>query len=376
MKNNSSKKINDQMKILYALGMIFIVCGHSNGGGISLFYDWFPVYGFHLALFVFVSGYFYKEESEQNAHKYIAKKFKNLIIPLYLWNLFYGGVITILHSNGFKFGAEANLKTLFVDPILTGHQFEINLAGWFVIPLFMIQVYNVLVRKLLKLFLNTINDYIWVLFNLSLGILGITLASSGYNTGWYLVIVRMLVLLPYYSLGFLYNKRLESKDKVGNWLYFGIILMLELVIIFYKGRIPTYYSSWCNNYNDGPFLPIFIALLGIAFWIRISRMAVPILKDSKIINIIFQNTFSIMINQYFGFFVIKTIFALCNKIFGICREFDFKKYHESLTYFYLPHNDYHFLIIYLVGGILIPIFMQMMVKKINTLFVNKIKAHK
>ena len=229
MKKSSPIQINDQMKILYALGMIFIISGHSNGGGVSLFYDWFPVYGFHLALFVFVSGYFYKEKSEQNIGKYIVKKIKKLIIPLYLWNLFYGLVVTILHSKGFKIGAEANLKTLLVDPILTGHQFEINLAGWFVIPLFMIQVYNVLVRRFVKLFVYVINDYIWVLFNLSLGILGIILASSGYNTGWYLVIVRMLVLLPYYSMGYLYNKRLLYSQIIQKYHYSSITYYFVLM---------------------------------------------------------------------------------------------------------------------------------------------------
>lgn len=374
MKNSSSSKTNDQMKILYALGMIFIISGHSGNGGISLFYDWFPVYSFHLALFVFISGYFYKEESEQNVHKYIIRKFKKLIIPLYLWNLFYGGVVTILHSNGFKIGVDANLKSLFIDPILTGHQFEINLAGWFVIPLFMIQVYNILARRFIKLFVNSINDYVWVLFNLALGILGTILASSGYNTGWYLVIVRMLVLLPYYSMGFLYNKRLESKDRLVNWMYFGLIFLMVLIILFRIGRIPTYHPSWCNNYIDGPVIPFVVAVLGIAFWLRIGRLVVPVLKDSKIIDVISQNTFSIMINQYFGFFVIKTIFALCNKVLGICRDFDFGRYHESLSYFYLPHNDSHFFIIYLIGGILIPLLMQMIVTKLYTLSVVIIKS--
>ena len=66
-----NEKVNYQFKLLYAFGMIFIVAGHCGNGGISLFYDWMPPYAFHIGLFVFASGYFYKESNEQEIWKYI-----------------------------------------------------------------------------------------------------------------------------------------------------------------------------------------------------------------------------------------------------------------------------------------------------------------
>lgn len=93
-----NKPINYQFKILYALGMIFVLAGHTKGGGISLFYDWFPPYSFHLMLFMFASGYFYNSCSEDNVKQYLWKKIKRLVIPLYLWNIFYG-VIVFLTKN-------------------------------------------------------------------------------------------------------------------------------------------------------------------------------------------------------------------------------------------------------------------------------------
>lgn len=56
-KNNNT---NYTFKLLYALGIIFICAGHCKNGGFSLFYEFFPPYSFHLALFMFASGYFYK----------------------------------------------------------------------------------------------------------------------------------------------------------------------------------------------------------------------------------------------------------------------------------------------------------------------------
>lgn len=54
-----NKKVNYKFKFLYTIGIIFIVAGHCKNGGISIFYEWFPPYSFHLALFMFASGYFY-----------------------------------------------------------------------------------------------------------------------------------------------------------------------------------------------------------------------------------------------------------------------------------------------------------------------------
>ena len=80
------KKINYQFKILYFFGILFIVACHCSYGGISLGYEWFYPGAFHLALFAFGSGYFYKTSSEDHILAYIWKKFKHLMVPVLLWN--------------------------------------------------------------------------------------------------------------------------------------------------------------------------------------------------------------------------------------------------------------------------------------------------
>ena len=76
------KKINYQFKILYFFGILFIVACHCSYGGISLGYEWFYPGAFHLALFAFGSGYFYKTSSEDHILAYIWKKFKHLMADL------------------------------------------------------------------------------------------------------------------------------------------------------------------------------------------------------------------------------------------------------------------------------------------------------
>ena len=70
---NTDGGVNLQFKLLSAIGIIIIVSGHCYHGGMELAYNWFPPYSYNLALFVFISGYFYKTDYEENIGKYIWK---------------------------------------------------------------------------------------------------------------------------------------------------------------------------------------------------------------------------------------------------------------------------------------------------------------
>ena len=108
--NDNYKKINYQFRLLYAIGIVMIVANHTNGnGGVSLFYEIFPAPAFHIGLFVFTSGYFYKEINEDNILKYIIKKFRSLILPLFLWNIVYALIAQLMHMKGFSIGGGVGL---------------------------------------------------------------------------------------------------------------------------------------------------------------------------------------------------------------------------------------------------------------------------
>jgi len=359
--------IDYRFKIMYALGIIFIVAGHCRNGGISILYDWFPPYSFHLGLFAFCSGYFYKDNAEENIFRYILKKIKNLIIPLYLWNFVYAVIVYFLSLNGFTIGVdEKNIfLKLFILPITDGHQFEFNMGGWFVIPLFILQVVNVLFRKQKLLHKNETFYFFIYLF---LGIIGVYLASKGYNKGLWLVLVRTLYFFPFYGLGIYYKRVLEKHDKTSNIKYFTILFSIALVIILIYGKMPTYTPSWCNNFVDGPILPFCVGFLGIAFWFRISKIVEPLIGRSKIINLIGNNTYSIMINHFLGFWLINLILGIINKTTSLCEKFDWNLFKTDVFYFYIPNNIYQFRIIYLVAGIVFSIAIQYLINYAKKIF--------
>lgn len=79
----TQKKVNEEFKTVYAVGMLLIISGHF-GSGMLTFHQLFPYDTFHMPLFMFVSGYFYKLENSQNISSvaaYVKKKFTRLIIP-------------------------------------------------------------------------------------------------------------------------------------------------------------------------------------------------------------------------------------------------------------------------------------------------------
>jgi len=373
-KNANTQTVNYQFKILYAFGIIFIVAGHTNyNGGIAFLDNWFIPYAFHVGLFAFASGYFYKRTHQSNIMVYIKKKFTHLIIPLFIWNIFYGVLVYALRFKGFTIGGDFTIENLLLTPITTGHQFAYNLAGWFVIPLFIIEVCNIVFRKVLEK-LKMENEFLIFALYLIAGLCGAWLSMNGYNSGWLLVLARTLYLLPFFALGLLYHAKLEKIDKVPNIIYFAIVFILQLGVITKYGGTVTYSASWCNDF-DNIYMPFVVGILGIAFWLRVSRILVPALKDSKCMNYIANNTFSIMIHQFLGFMFVKFLFSLGYRYFSLFPNFDWIEYKTNIFYFYLPQGIVQYTILYLIAGIMIPLAIAYIVGFVKKQLKNKLKKN-
>ena len=359
------KAVDYRFKILYAIAMITVVCGHIPGGVISIISDWFPSFGINLAAFAFGAGYFYKSSAEDTVIKYVLKKMRTLILPLYVYNIAYGLIVQALRCKDFHIGGDFTLYNIVVAPITNGHQFIYNLGGWFVVPLFMVQVFNVFLRKALKLFYEHLSEWVFWGISVVLGILGNQLACMGCLENGWLVLIRMLYFMPFYSLGILYRNKLENYDrKIPSFWYLCSVFALKLIAICVCGKMPMYTISWCNDFTDGPIMPIVVGYLGIALWMRIAIIMEPVIGKSKWINLIADNTYSIMMNQFLGFMIVKTIFGSINKIGLGFSDFDWSSYKNDVFWYYAPLNLSYTLIIYVVAGLAFPILFQKIIKRL------------
>lgn len=364
--DQNTGKINYTFRLLYAIGIILIVAGHCQGGGIPLFEQWFAPYGYHLGLFVFCSGYFYKDTYERHFGSFLIKKLKRLILPMYLWNIFYALLVWILSYAGFTIGSPVTWYKILIAPLNDGHQFLYNMGGWFVVPLFMVEVVTVLIRILLR----RVNawahaEVLFFFLSLTLGIFGCATAMAGFNTGWWLALVRMLYFMPFYGMGIFYRRVLEEHDRLPSMAYFTICIGIAMLIIAVYGRPLSYTPSFCNDFYQGPLMPYIVGFVGIAFWLRIAKFLTPAIGRSRPVSLLADNTYSIMINQFLGFMLVKTVFAMLSQTTLCFHDFNTRLYHRQLLlYLYLPNGVEQWKILYLAAGIIVPIWMQAVVNRI------------
>lgn len=366
-------KINSTFRILSAIGIILVVAGHADFhvfdlGGL------FPYYSFHVAVFLFISGYFYNEREELQILAYIKRKVLRLMVPYFIWNLFYGILAAILRMNEFQLGESVSIRSLFLDPFLGGHQFAYNFPAWFVPALFLIEVINICMRRILTL-LRINYEYLIMAGCLAAGILTVWLAIDGHVWGYYKLPGRILFMLPLYELGHLYKKKLEKKDTLSNIVYFGIVLMVQLCVVLSSHGL-AYSTVWCTGFANGPLVPYITALTGIAFWLRVSKMLSPLLTQMKWVNYLGAHTFAVMMHHILGIFVVKGAFYILSLSTSWFRDFDTLAYFTDVNYIYLVNGIHITKWIYLAAGLLVPLLISYLLAKSRQLMRNYIDSNK
>ena len=119
------------MRVFYLLAIVFVVDGHTTNGHLFEMNGLFRYYSFHLMMFAFGSGYFFKLYG--GARSDLAHRAKKLLVPLYLWNAVYGvGAALLRRFGGFELGAPLSPYTLLLAPITDGEHFVWNLGAWFI----------------------------------------------------------------------------------------------------------------------------------------------------------------------------------------------------------------------------------------------------
>ncbi len=380
---------NKPFQILTGIAILLVVCGHLDLRVLTIG-DLFPYYSFHVMIFLFVSGYFYKEKNETNLLQYISRKAKHLLLPYFLWNIFYGILVTILHKMGFGFGSDLSFKSLLIDTFADGHQYMLNFASWFVPALFLVQVVNVLGRKVLrvladnKVFRNRTapsaserpdnkrpdNKRTYykridckeagiLLITLLLGITTVYLAIEGHVWGYWKLPGRILFMLPVYEMGIFYKKILE---KYANKIPDGVMLLAVLIIQFIVVRTCNglaFSAVWCSSFANGPIIPYVTTITGIIFWYRISKMLAKIPKVSHIVAYIGDRSFSVMMHHVLGFFIVNTIFyfAYTSQLASAFANFDVHSYLYSVDYVYWIHDNPFTKWIYLAAGLTISLLL-------------------
>ncbi|MCM0757335.1 acyltransferase family protein [Sporomusa sphaeroides DSM 2875] len=355
--------MNYTMNTLKAFGIILVVFGHSGCAVLN----WFNPYSFHIPLFIFISGYFYKTEHEKSLVDYFTKKAKSLLLPYYGWNLFYGLVVMLLLKNHLiDFGSGINLKTLFIEPWISGHQYAFNSAGWFVLTLFLIITIYTMTRKLLKKLVSS--EYGMLIFYFSLGLIGVYLANQGYAKEFKLTTLRILFGLPFFYLGFLYKEKIEKHDRF-SFLALTSLLVIQGALLSWENNKLDFYMVWMKFHSNNIFAPFLSSVTGIYLYVHCAKIVTKFNQGTdKLLNLIGNSTWSIMIHHIFAFWLINFCFYKLH-ITGLTlfTNFDVIQYKSNIWYKYLFLGEATY-VIYVVAGLFIPIAIQLIVKNLIKLY--------
>lgn len=362
------RKENQTFRILSAIGIILVVAGHL---GYPLL-DWgglFPYYSFHVFIFLFVSGYFYREEEKEQMGKYLLRKCKTLLFPYFLWNFFYGLITMLLHKAGFTIGQPLSLYTLFVAPFEGGHHFMYHFPAWFVPALFLVEVVNVVMRKILSL-LRLEKEWLIFIGCLLMGMLTVSLAMGGHIWGFYRVFGRILLMLPGFQMGRFYGKYLEKHDRLPNRIYFPVLFAIQLLLVFTCGGL-AFSTVWVTSFANGPLVPYLTVMTGIALWLRIAKIMAEAPSLSKPFAYIGRNTFGIMMHHIFSFFLLNCLFFGLQWLIPGMDTFEKQLFFSDVNYLYLPMGDTGKWL-YLLVGIGIPLLCGEQMKRMKRMFRRKI----
>lgn len=352
--------MNYDFLVLQCIGIILVVSGHLGFG--AFLADWFPYYSFHIPLFVFISGYFYK--SGESFVKTLLSKAKKLVLPYFYWNIFYGLIATILMAIGLiTYGHEISFTHFFIDPWFSGHQFGINVASWFVLAIFITIIAYTIIRKCL-LYLKVNNEYLITVLFIMIGLAGNYMATIGYNTDYYLILSRTMFLMPFLQIGYLYKNKLEIHDKLDNISYFLIIMLIQLLILYNYSDI-NFIVVHMIFPNKSILLPLLTSLTGIMFWLRIAKIISKIYPKNKVVEYVGKNTWTIMMHHQFVFLLINLCIYTMSKYLSIFKGFNFEAFKTNMWYAYAPKSDVRFFVIYLILGMTIPLLIKELFNKIK-----------
>lgn len=144
--NIKSNRI-EAIDIAKGIGILLMVMGHTGFGGV---FDKL-IHTFHMPLFFFVSGYFYRPDKTKDFRQYLLRQINLLIVPYLAFALFYE-LLHYLYVGEMSWG-------YFFKSLLSSNHNRIDVAGalWFLMALFSAKiVYSILDHNIKGLFARTI----------------------------------------------------------------------------------------------------------------------------------------------------------------------------------------------------------------------------
>ena len=351
---------NTLFRAFNLIAILFVVDGHIPiEGELFNFGGLFRYYSFHLMMFAFSSGYFFKEE--RKFKKAVVHDFKRSVIPLYIWNCIYGIICLVLSKLlGTTFGEPLSVYSLLIAPFTDGQHFVLNLGAWFIGALFLAKFLYRILYFLCSRWKRT--DIISFIISVIVGCGAVTLCRR--ETNFPIFLLRPMILLPGYAGGVLYHKRLESLDHLPVVPYLSIILGLRFILCAMNENL-AYLLSNCSYFPCNAFSVYAGAALAIAFYLRIARLLNNTIQNSRILLFASRHTFDIMMHHGLGIFLANGFFLILNILHLGAKNFSVSSWRTQGGYAYAPDGRPEYAVLYLAAGLLFSLMIACLTEKLK-----------
>lgn len=313
------KIFSNEINILKALAILLVVSGHLEFSLLGMF----TPYSFQLALFFFISGCLFKDKYLNDIKTFVGRRVKSLLVPYFLYNLFYLGVtILIAKVTGKFWGMPISLKNFFITPFLNGHQFDLSCPMWFVTQLFMTMIAFLLIFKLLNKI--TTNKFTHLAFFTITGIAAIPLCKwlepASPPPPLILVIIRTMFSMFFVYLGYFYTHYIKDNYNIFTPKWLGSMIVLQSILwLFNRDYDPvhgiglSYVLVWAR-FDEQLIVPVITSITGIWASLFTVKILYPYLKDIKLIQYMGKVTYHIMANHLLVMYIITAILLHINNI--------------------------------------------------------------
>lgn len=220
----SGKKRDISIDVLRAFLIIFMIIGHYRliDSEFRMY-----IYSFHMPAFIFISGFFFKDNSNNSLGMQILKSAKNLLIPYAICSTF-----KVLFM-GYEIA-----DFLVASPLYGNLSNEFKPIGieYFFIMLFVVRVLFLIISTIFK------NEIYRGIAALCISVMGYGISSSSVWLPWYVDIAMFATV--FYYIGFIFKKYNILKLLNENKIFYFPLAFVWLYMIF-KGS----FELAIRNYN-------------------------------------------------------------------------------------------------------------------------------
>lgn len=253
--------MNKQFNILKGLGILLVVIGHVfMHGKIHNF-----IYLFHIPLFYFISGYFFKEKYIDNILGFIKKRFLRLYVPYIYWGVLFIALMNLfvlLHLvDDSPMTIVTGIKNVIRYCLL---KFNAPLCGaiWFLRSLFISNILFIIIRKISVLLSKKYNIHVTILISIILYYIGGVLQNQGIIFSIYDSLNRELCVTFFICIGWFYRLYIEKWVKYK----IGLLVISFLLLVFFS----YIYTFDIGAMSFDPFIVLFTTMIGYYFMMSCS----------------------------------------------------------------------------------------------------------